>query len=284
MLKKLILYLRMIKFSHTIFALPFALIGFFLAYKQVHPSWIYFLLVLLAMVFARSAAMAFNRYADRYFDKLNARTAMREIPSGKISEKNALIFTFFSAAGFIITTFFMNRLVFLLSPVALFIVLGYSYTKRFTSLSHIILGIGLALAPIGAYLSVIPRFDILPILFSFVVLFWVAGFDIIYSLQDYYFDRKIGLKSIPAAVGKKNALIISLILHIISAGLIIIIGIYFDFHWLYWIGAGIFVFLLFYQHIIVKPDDLSRVNLAFGTTNGIASVIFATFVIMDIFF
>ncbi len=284
MLKKIILYLRMIKFSHTIFALPFALIGFFLAYKQEHPSWIYFLLVLLAMIFARSAAMAFNRYADRYFDKLNARTASREIPSGKISEKNALIFTFFSAAGFIITTYFMNRLVFLLSPVALFIVLGYSYTKRFTSLSHIILGVGLALAPIGAYLSVIPRFAILPILFSFVVLFWVAGFDIIYSLQDYYFDKKIGLKSIPAAVGKKNALIISLILHIISAALVIIIGIYFDFHWLYWIGAGIFIFLLFYQHLIVKEDDLSRVNIAFGTTNGIASVIFATFVIMDIFF
>ncbi len=284
MLKKIDLYLRFIKFSHTVFALPFALIGFFLAYKQVHPSWVYFLLVLLAMVFARSAAMAFNRYADRYFDKLNARTAQREIPSGKISVKNALIFTIVSSAAFIAVTYFMNKLVFFLSPVALLVILGYSYTKRFTSLSHLILGLGLSLAPIGAYLSVIPRFDLLPILFSFIVLFWVAGFDIIYALQDYEFDKKMGLKSIPVLLGKKNALALSLVFHIISAIIVIIIGIYFDFNLLYWIGAIIFVILLFYQHLIVSVDDLSRVNIAFFTTNGIASILYATFVILDIFF
>ncbi len=284
MLKKFDLYLRFIKFSHTVFALPFALIGFFLAFEQVHPSWVYFILVLLAMVFARSAAMAFNRYADRYFDKLNARTAGREIPSGKIPEKNALAFTFVSALSFIIVTYFMNRLVFYLSPVALFIVLGYSYTKRFTSLSHLILGLGLSLAPIGAYLSVIPRFDLLPILFSLIVLFWVAGFDIIYSLQDYEFDKEMGLKSIPVLLGKKKALVLSLVFHIISALIVVIIGIYFDFSLLYWIGAVIFIILLFYQHIIVSADDLSKVNVAFFTTNGLASIVYATFVILDIFF
>ena len=284
MLKKFDLYLRFIKFSHTVFALPFALIGFFLAFKQVHPSWVYFILVLLAMVFARSAAMAFNRYADRYFDKLNARTAGREIPTGKISEKNALAFTFISALSFILVTYFMNRLVFYLSPVALLVVLGYSYTKRFTSLSHLILGLGLSLAPIGAYLSVVPRFDLLPILFSVIVLFWVAGFDIIYALQDYEFDKKMGLKSIPVLLGKSKALVLSLVFHIISAIIVVIIGMYFDFGLLYWIGAVIFIILLFYQHMIVSPDDLGRINVAFFTTNGIASIVYATFVILDIFF
>ncbi len=284
MLKKIDLYLRFIKFSHTIFALPFALIGFSLAYKLKHPSWVYFVLVLLAMVFARSAAMAFNRYADRYFDKLNARTAKREMPMGKISEKNALAFTLISALSFIVVTYFMNKLVFFLSPVALFVILGYSYTKRFTSLSHLILGLGLSLAPIGAYLSVIPRFDLLPILFSVIVLFWVSGFDIIYALQDYEFDKQLNLKSIPTLLGKKNALLLSLIFHIISASIVILIGIYFDFGILYWIGAVIFILLLFYQHLIVSPDDLSRVDIAFFTTNGIASIVYATFVILDIFF
>ncbi len=283
MLKKIELYLKFIKFSHTIFALPFALIGFFLAYKQVHPQPRLFLLVLLAMVFARSAAMAFNRYADRYIDKLNARTAKREIPSGKISERQALIFTILSSALFILTTYFMNRLVFYLSPVALAIILGYSYTKRFTSLSHLILGLGLSLAPIGAYLAVIPRFDLLPVLFSFVVLFWVAGFDIIYALQDYEFDKQHGLKSIPVWLGKKGALKFSLILHLIDAILVFIIGIFFDFGILYWIGAVIFTGLLFYQHTLVKADDLSKVNVAFFTVNGYASVIYAAFTIADLF-
>ncbi len=283
MLKKINLYLRFIKFSHTVFALPFALIGFFLAYRQQHPSWTLFVLVILAMVFARSAAMSFNRYADRYIDKLNARTASREIPSGKIAEKEALLFTVFSSLMFVLTTYFMNRLVFYLSPVALAIILGYSYTKRFTSLSHIILGIGLSLAPIGAYLAVIPRFDLLPILFSFVVLFWVAGFDIIYALQDYEFDKQNGLKSIPVLLGKTKALRLSLVLHIISALIVIAIGIFFDFGILYWIGAVIFIGLLFYQHTLVKPGDLSKLNLAFFTVNGYASVLFAIFVIADIF-
>ncbi len=282
MLKKISLYLRFIKFSHTIFALPFAIIGFFLAFRQ-QPNWTIFWLVLLAMVFARSAAMAFNRYIDREIDKKNARTAGREVPSGKISSREALAFSIAAAILFIATTYFMNRLVFYLSPVALAVVLGYSYTKRFTSFSHLILGLGLSLAPLGAYLAVIPRFDLQPILYAFVVMFWVAGFDIIYALQDYEFDKENGLKSIPVMLGKKGALRFSLFLHIITALLVIAIGLIYHYHIFYWIGAAIFIGLLFYQHLIVSADDLSRVNVAFFTVNGYASVIFATFVLLDLY-
>ncbi len=276
-------YFRFIKFSHSIFALPFALIGFFLAYKQTHPSWMLLLYVILCMVFARSAAMGFNRLVDRDIDAKNPRTAKRELPTGKISKKGALVFVILMSVLFVATTALINRLVFYLSFVALAIVLGYSYTKRFTPLSHIILGIGLSLAPIGAYLTVIPRFDILPLLYSFLVLTWVGGFDIIYSMQDYEFDKNEGLKSIPVLTGKKMALVISSVLHFITFLCLIAIGLLADAGIWYWIGAGIFTILLVYQHSIVKVDDLSRVNLAFGTTNGIASVIFATFVIIDLF-
>ncbi len=282
MIKKIKLYLEFVKFSHTIFALPFALIGFFLAFKQ-NPNWQIFILVLLAMVFARTAAMAFNRYADRYYDKLNKRTANRELPSGKLSESQALLLVIVSSALFILVTWFMNKLVFYLSPVALAIVLGYSYTKRFTSFSHLILGLGLSLAPLGAYLALVPEFDLLPVLFSFIVLFWVAGFDIIYALQDYEFDKAHGLKSIPVLLGKRNALLFSLFLHVIDAFLIVLVGILYKFHCLYWIGAVIFIILLFYQHTLVKADDLSKVNVAFFTVNGYASVIYASFVIADLF-
>ena len=276
-------YFRFIKFSHSIFALPFALIGFFLAYKQTHPSWMLLLYVILCMVFARSAAMGFNRLVDRDIDAKNPRTAKRELPTGKISKKGALIFVILMSVLFVATTALINRLVFYLSFVALAIVLGYSYTKRFTPLSHIILGIGLSLAPIGAYLTVIPRFDILPLLYSFLVLTWVGGFDIIYSMQDYEFDKNEGLKSIPVLTGKKMALVISSVLHFITFLCLIAIGLLSDAGIWYWIGAVIFTILLVYQHSIVKVDDLSRVNIAFGTTNGIASVIFATFVIIDLF-
>lgn len=276
-------YFKFIKFSHSIFALPFALIGFFLAYKQTHPSWMLLLYVILCMVFARSAAMGFNRLVDKNFDAKNPRTAKRELPAGKISQKGALIFVILMSVLFIATTAFINRLVFYLSFVALAVVLGYSYTKRFTPLSHIILGVGLSLAPIGAYLTVIPHFDLLPVLYSFLVLTWVGAFDIIYSMQDYEFDKNEGLKSIPVLTGKKMALIISSILHFITFLCLVAIGLLMEAGIWYWTGAGLFTILLVYQHIIVKVDDLSRVNLAFGTTNGIASVIFATFVIIDLF-
>lgn len=233
------------------------------------------------MVFARSAAMAFNRYLDRIIDKKNPRTAIREIPAGKISTGAALGFVIITSLAFMITAYLINPLCFFLSPVALAVILGYSYTKRFTPLCHLILGVGLALAPIGAYLAVTGAFNIIPLIFSFIVLFWVSGFDIIYALQDEEFDKENNLHSIPALLGKKKALLLSMMFHFITATLIIFAGYFFKLGYLYWIGAGIFIGLLIYQHSIVKYNDLSRVNIAFFTTNGIASIIFACFVITD---
>jgi len=300
-------YLSLIKFSHTIFAMPFALIGFFLAlvylgtsleifqgrsgsgfrvgYPDIgwHQTGIKFLLVILCMIFARSAAMAFNRYLDRTFDAKNPRTAIREIPTGAIKANNALLFTIVSSLLFVVCTFFINKLCFYLSPVALFVVLGYSYTKRFTPLCHLILGLGLSLAPIGAYLAVTGRFNLLPILFSLTVLFWVSGFDIIYALQDEEFDKENKLYSIPAWLGKAKALRVSELLHLLSAICVIVAGWLGNSGWFYWIGAAIFIGMLVYQHSIVKPNDLKRVNIAFMTANGIASVVFAIFVIADLF-
>ncbi|HLU16879.1 MAG TPA: UbiA-like polyprenyltransferase [Edaphocola sp.] len=280
-------YLSLVKFSHTIFAMPFALIGFALAvfYKGEYTlDYRTFLLMLVCMLTARNAAMAFNRYLDRHFDAKNPRTANREVPAGIISARNALLFTVVNCIIFLIATYFINNLVFYLAPIALFVVLFYSYTKRFTPLCHIVLGVGLALAPIGAYLTVTATFDILPLFFSFIVLTWVSGFDIIYALQDEEFDRAHQLKSIPAALGKKRALMVSNILHVISAALIITVGVYAAFGWIYWLGAVIVILLLIYQHTLVKPHDLSKVNLAFGTTNGIISLVYAVFTIVDLVF
>ena len=300
-------YLSLIKFSHTIFAMPFALIGFSLglikwnlelpglnlnetigwAPKSFNITWdqisLKLLLVILCMVFARSAAMAFNRYLDRSFDAKNPRTAIREIPAGILKANNVLLFTIISCLLFIASTFFINRICFFLSPVALLVVLGYSYTKRFTPLCHLILGLGLSLAPIGAYLAVTGRFDLLPVLFSFTVLFWVSGFDIIYALQDEEFDKENKLYSIPALLGKAKALRVSELLHVFSAASVLFAGWLGNFGWLYWAGAVIFIGMLVYQHSIVKPNDLKRVNIAFMTANGIASVVFAIFVIADLF-
>lgn len=276
-------YLSLIKFSHTIFALPFAFIGFFLATKNNSIDWTTFLYVVLCMIFARSAAMAFNRYIDRKIDKANQRTAkVREIPNGTISEKNAFIFVVLNCILFISTTYLINSICFYLSPIALFVILGYSYTKRFTALCHLILGLGLSLAPLGAYLAVSGSFDIVPILFSVVVLFWVAGFDIIYSLQDEEFDKEQELHSIPVLFGKEKSLNLSKFLHCISIITLTFIGSNFEFDLFYWIGFSIFSSLLFYQHSLVTANDLSKVNLAFFTTNGIASVIFGIFVICDL--
>ncbi|MFT3679113.1 MAG: UbiA-like polyprenyltransferase [Ferruginibacter sp.] len=294
-------YLSLVKFSHTIFAMPFALIGFFLGFfylpHSLMPGWHnivvgtfemthyikLFLLVILCMITARSAAMAFNRYLDSHFDTKNPRTAIREIPAGIISKESALRFVIINCIIFISATFFINRICFFLSPVALFVILFYSYTKRFTALCHLVLGVGLSLAPIGAYLAVTGKFDLLPILFSFTVLFWVSGFDIIYALQDEEFDRSQQLHSIPAALGKTKALKVSELLHVLSALCVAGAGVYGHFSWWYWLGVAVFIGMLIYQHSIVKPSDLSRVNIAFMTANGIASVVFAVFVLLDIF-
>ena len=288
MIKK---YLSLVKFSHTVFAMPFAIIGFFLAIKTSHKEILssenlqLLILVILDMIFARNAAMSFNRWLDRIIDKKNPRTAVREIPSGKIKSKYALWFVIINSVLFLITTFFINQLVFFLAPVALAVVLGYSYTKRFTWFCHFILGLGLSLAPVGSYLAVTGTFSLLPILFSFTVLFWTAGFDIIYSLQDEDFDKENNLKSIPTLLGKKNALRLSSFAHLMTAGFIIWAGIRgaeFLGIW-YWAGAFFFGSSLIYQHLIVKHDDLSKINLAFFTTNGIASIIFAVFTLISLY-
>lgn len=247
-------------------------------------DWTLLLKVILCMVFARTAAMAFNRWADRDIDSKNPRTANREIPAGVISSQNALYFIIVNCVLFILTTFFINELAFYLSPIALLVVLGYSYTKRFTALCHFVLGVGLALAPIGAYIAVANQFAVLPVMYSFVVLFWVSGFDIIYALQDEEFDRSLGLNSIPAALGKKRALMISNVLHALTALLVIYAGYSAPdiFGTVYVVAATIFIGLLAYQHFLVKPNDLSKVNLAFFTTNGIASTIFGALVIVDL--
>lgn len=279
-------YLSLIKFSHTIFALPFALIGFFLAVNLDSTSinWVTLIYVVLCMIFARSAAMAFNRFIDREIDKANERTAeIREIPNGTITPKNALLFVIVNCVLFIITTYFINPLCFYLSPIALAVVLGYSLTKRFTALCHLVLGLGLSLAPIGAYLAVTGQFAWLPLFFSFTVLFWVSGFDIIYALQDEEFDKQQKLHSIPVLLGKKGALMLSNVLHVITASFIIYAGFYANLGLFYWIGCTLFIALLLYQHLIVKPNDLSKVNLAFFTTNGVASVLFAVFVLLDLY-
>ncbi len=329
-------YLSLIKFSHTIFAMPFAMIGFFLGlillkidYSDYLPngwkhsifdfqgwglkrttafilgnkisqdsllskivsgesspiilSFQYLILVILCMIFARSAAMSFNRYLDRSFDAKNPRTAIREIPAGILKANSVLLFTIVNCLLFITCTFFINKLCFYLSPVALAVVLGYSYTKRFTPLCHLVLGLGLSLAPIGAYLAVTGQFSLLPILFSLAVIFWVSGFDIIYALQDEEFDKSQKLYSIPAWLGKAKGLRVSELLHLLCAAAVILAGTYGQFGWLYWIGVAVFVLMLGYQHSIVKPNDLKRVNLAFMTANGIASVVFAVFVITDLF-
>jgi len=284
-------YLSLVKFSHTIFAMPFALIGFVLGIAALNSHninletkevAIRFCLVLVCMITARSAAMGFNRYLDRHFDQLNPRTAIREIPAGIIKAEKALGFVVANALIFIIATYFINSICFYLSPVALFVILFYSYTKRFTYLCHLVLGVGLSLAPIGAYLAVTGAFDILPLLFSFAIIFWVSGFDIIYALQDAEFDAAHSLYSMPSHWGADKALKIARVFHVMSASFIIAAYFIGVFHWLYLIGMIVFIGMLIYQQSIVKPTDLSKVNLAFMTANGIASIVFSIFVIVAI--
>lgn len=278
-------YSKLVKFEHTIFAIPFALIGFFFALEKSDATISFKLLglVLLCMVFARNAAMGFNRYLDRKFDKLNPRTAVREIPAGVLSPKSVLFFVIINAALFIVATWFINSLCFYLAPVALFVILFYSYTKRFTPLCHFVLSLGLAIAPVGAYLAVAGEFDWLPVVLGFVVFFWVSGFDIIYALQDEELDKELKLKSMPTLLGKKRALNLSKLIHFFAAVSIIIVAILTPANWLHLIGSAVFIALLFYQHTLVKYNDLSKVNIAFFTANGIASVIYGLFVIVGLF-
>ncbi|NJB84955.1 4-hydroxybenzoate polyprenyltransferase [Lewinella marina] len=282
-------YLSLVKFSHTIFALPFALLGFFLATLdagELRPLTL--LLVVLCMVFARSAAMGFNRYLDRDIDSRNARTAVREIPAGTISARSALVFVAVNCLLFIGAAGLLNPLCLALSPVALLVILGYSYTKRFTYLCHFVLGLGLALAPIGAYLAVTAEWAVLPVLYGAIVLLWVSGFDIVYALQDEEFDREEQLYSIPVRLGTRGALRLGRMLHLLCAVIVVLAvlrqqTVYPEVGGLTWVAGGIFLSLLAYQHTVVRADDLSRINLAFFTTNGIASLIFGGLSVLDMY-
>jgi len=283
-LSKIKSYFLLVKFSHTVFALPFALLGFTMAIFSTTDAfqWEILIFIVLCMVFARNAAMSFNRYCDREFDKKNPRTAMREIPKGTISAKNSLTFTIVNSVLFIICAGFFNKTTLILSPVALAVILFYSYTKRFTSLSHFILGLGLSIAPAGAYLAIVEQLNLSIIILSVCVLLWTAGFDILYSLQDEEFDKKNHLFSIPAKFGRRKSLIISAIIHLICIICIVLFTILLETTFIMGIGTVIFIGLLVYQHLIIKPNDISRINLAFGTLNGIASLIFSGMAIIEI--
>ena len=264
----------MIKFSHTLFALPFALLSAFLA-AGGWPRFGTLIKILLAMVGARSAAMAHNRLADRLLDAANPRTAALALPSGTLSVAYVRVFLIASVALFVAAAASLNRLTLLLSPVALALLLSYSYTKRFTSLSHLVLGLCLALAPVGAWIAVRGSVEALPIWLGLAVLFWTAGFDVIYALQDEDFDRRSGLQSIPARFGARRALALSAFFHVLMAAALF---------WVWRISGGGWIFLagilgtllaLIYQHAIVKPNDLSRIDAAFFTANGFVSVLLA---------
>ncbi|MDR0581849.1 MAG: putative 4-hydroxybenzoate polyprenyltransferase, partial [Prevotellaceae bacterium] len=264
-------------------ALPFACTGFVLAYVQTTAAfeWRTLVLMLSCMVFARNTAMGFNRYADRQFDARNRRTADREIPRGVITPQRALGFCVANAAFFVLAAALLNRLCLYLSPVALLVIVGYSFTKRFTWGCHLVLGASLAIAPAAAYIAVTGALALPPVLFSAITLFWVSGFDVLYALPDEDFDRQEKLFSIPARFGRRRAMLFSGVLHIIAAILVAFTGWTLHTGIFYITGAALFCGLLLYQHLIIKPSDLSRLNAAFATTNGIASILFCTFAIVD---
>ena len=265
--RRVALYGRMIRFSHSIFALPFALASFLLATGGALP-WRPLLLVVVAMVGARSAAMGFNRLADQHLDALNPRTAARELPRGLLSRAQVWAFVLASSALLVVAAFLLNPLCLALSPVALAIVFGYSYTKRFTSLSHLVLGLGLAVAPVGAWLAVRGAFAAAPVALGAAVLAWVAGFDVIYACQDVDFDRAQGLHSLPARLGVARALLLARALHVATVALLLALWWLVPLHPVYLAGVAGVALLLAYEHSLVKAADLSRVNAAFFTVNG----------------
>ncbi|HLK58349.1 MAG TPA: UbiA-like polyprenyltransferase [Chthonomonadaceae bacterium] len=276
------LILQMIKFEHTIFALPFALISVILASRQQHGLTATSLVwILLAMVGARSAAMAFNRLADAEIDAQNPRTAKRHIPAGLLTKAQVGLFLLASIAVFEVAAWRLNMLCFLLSPIALACVLGYSYTKRFTSLCHLFLGFAIGIAPIGAWLAVRGHFDVIPLLLGAIVMLWIGGFDIIYALQDYEFDVVSPLYSLPKRLGKANALLVSRLMHALMIALLIAVGVLSGLHLAYFIGIVVVSALIIYEQSLVKPNDLSKVDLAFFTLNGWVSVSLFAFVLLD---
>ena len=261
------LYGRMIRFSHSVFALPFALSSAVLAAGE-GISWRQVAWILVAMVGARSAAMGFNRLADQAIDARNPRTAGRELPRGAISRAEVWVFVAASAATLVVASAMLNPLCLALSPLALLIVFGYSYTKRFTALSHVLLGLALGVAPVGAWLAIRGRFEPAPVVLGLAVLFWVAGFDTIYACQDEAFDRAEGLHSLPARLGAARALVLARLFHAVAVTLLAAVYTLAPLHPVYLAGVAALAGLLAYEHSLVRADDLSRIDAAFFTVNG----------------
>jgi len=271
MFKKIRIIFEMIKFEHTIFALPYAVMSAFLA-SNGWPNFFKILWIIVAMVGARSCAMAFNRIVDLKYDKINPRTSNRALPAGLIKISSVWAFTIASALLFVVAAYMLNRLAFVLSPVALLVILSYSCSKRFTTMTHLWLGLSLAIAPVGAWIAIKGEFAFVPILLGLAVMLWTAGFDIIYACQDKDFDEKFRIHSIPKRFGIKRALQISYAMHLITVLVLLSLPLLTELKYIYLSGVGLVSILLVYEHAIVKPDDLSRVNLAFFTLNGMVSL------------
>ncbi len=286
--RRLRLTLEMIKFEHSVFALPFALTGALLAFRASHLSWAAFgyklLWIVMAMVGARSAAMTFNRILDADIDSRNPRTRMRHLPAGILSARFAWGFLIVAILVLLFAARALNPLCLKLAPVALAVVFFYSYTKRFTVFSHLVLGFSLGIAPAAAWIAVTGSLDPRILWLTAAVTFWTAGFDIIYSCQDYEFDGREGLFSLPRRFGMPAALWIARAFHIAMVGCLVALAVGFGLGWLSWLGIGAILAMLIYEHSLVRADDLSRVNAAFFTVNGYVSVLFFLFWAADIYF
>lgn len=276
-------YLRMIKFSHSVFALPFALTSAFIASEGI-PDLDKLFWIIIAMISARTSAMGLNRIIDRHIDKLNPRTASREIPSGKVSPSEASLLVLIAILLFIYSAWKLNNLCFKLSFIALAFIVIYSYTKRFTSLSHLFLGITISAAPLGAWIAIKGNLDVRILSLGFSVAFWIAGFDILYALQDIEFDRRYGLYSIPSRWGIKRAFVISRLFHIIAWSLLLMTGVLFKLNLWFFMGLILAGIILFYEHYLVRPEDLSRLNIAFFNMNGYLSIVVFVFTALSYLF
>ncbi len=281
-LERIIVFGRMIRFSHTLFAMPFALTSVVLASFSHKVTLLKIFWIILAMVGARSAAMGFNRIVDREFDSKNPRTKNREIPAEKISVGEAALFVIGASLLLVLAAHELNQLCFYLSPVALAVVFFYSFTKRFTWLSHIFLGLGMGLAPLGAWLGIAGEFALAPVILGLTVVAWGAGFDIIYSLQDLNYDDEVGLFSMPKALGVNKALIVSSALHVVAFALLVSLKLILPLGGLYLIGLVVVGITLIHQHRIVKPDDLTKLNFAFFNMNAYLSVGLFLFTLIDV--
>ena len=283
LVEKIVLYLRMIKFPHSVFALPFAFTGAIVAAGGIpSPGKIFW--ITLAMVGARSAAMGLNRIIDREIDRANPRTRNRELPRGVIMVSEAVLFTIVSFALLILSAYMLNPLCLKLSPAAITVLFLYSYTKRFTWATHFVLGLALSAAPLGAWIAIRGTFDaeILPI--TVAIVFWLAGFDTLYALQDIDFDKAHGLYSIPKRFGIRKALFLARTFHLISFLLLCLSGILFKLGILYWLGMAVVAGMLIYEHSLVREDDLSRLDIAFFNMNGYISMTVFVFTLLDYIF